>query len=106
MYVVQPEREMKLNANKNRASLLSGPGTSNHNNIQMSNIGKIHPYRNNKNAESVNDALTPDDFLPSNFGQHADKNCKKRSPAPLPSSRTLSPGSLENSRRTTMMGQR
>ena len=30
MYVMQPEREMKLNANKNRASLLSGPGTSNH----------------------------------------------------------------------------
>lgn len=30
MYVVQPEREMKLAANKNRASLLSGPGTSNH----------------------------------------------------------------------------
>ena len=63
MYVVQPEREIKLTANKNRASLLSGPGTSNHNNIQMSNIGKIHPYRNNKNSESVNDALKPDDFL-------------------------------------------
>lgn len=41
MYVVQPEREMKLTANKNRASLLSGPGTSNHNNIQMSNIEKF-----------------------------------------------------------------
>lgn len=65
MYVVQPEREMKLNANKNRASLHSGPGTSNHNNIQMSNIGKVHPYGNNKNAESVNDALKLDDFLPS-----------------------------------------
>ena len=52
-----------MTANKNRASLLSGPGTSNHNNIQMSNIGNIHPYRNNKNAESVNDALKPDDFL-------------------------------------------
>lgn len=99
MYVVQPEREMKLTANKNRASLLSGPGTSNHNNIQMSNIGKIHPYRNNKNAESVNDALTPDDFLPSNFGQHADKNCKKegarhpcRAPEPFHRAAWKTPG--------------
>lgn len=95
MYVVQPEREMKLNANKNRASLLSGPGTSNHNNIQMSNIGKIHPYRNNKNAKSVNDALKLDDFLPSNFGQHADKNCKKKepgTPAELPNPFTGQPG--------------
>ena len=24
---------------------------------------EIHPYRNNKNEESVNDALEPDDFL-------------------------------------------
>ena len=24
---------------------------------------EIHPYRNNKNEESVNDALTPEDFL-------------------------------------------
>lgn len=29
----------------------------------MSNLEKIHPHRNNKNAESVNDALKPDDFL-------------------------------------------
>lgn len=28
----------------------------------MSDLEK-HPYRNNKNAESVNDALKPDDFL-------------------------------------------
>lgn len=105
MYVVQPEREMKLTANKNRASLLSGPGTSNHNNIQMSNIGKIHPYRNNKNAESVNDALKPDDFLLSKCHMRT-KTGKKRSPAPLPSSRTLSPAAWKNSRHTTMMGQR
>lgn len=69
---VQPEREMKLTANKNRASLRSVPGTSNHNKNQMSNIGKIHPYRNNKNAGSVNDALKPDDFLPSNFRVNAE----------------------------------
>ena len=24
---------------------------------------EIHPYRNNKNEESVNEALTPEDFL-------------------------------------------
>lgn len=24
---------------------------------------EIHPYRNNKNEESVNDTLTPEDFL-------------------------------------------
>ena len=24
---------------------------------------EIHPYRNNKNDESVNEALTPEDFL-------------------------------------------
>ena len=29
----------------------------------MSNLEKIHPHRNNKNAESVNDALKTDDFL-------------------------------------------
>jgi len=28
----------------------------------MSDLEK-HPYRNNKNEESVNEALTPDDFL-------------------------------------------
>ncbi len=28
----------------------------------MSDLEK-HPYRNNKNAESVNEALTPEDFL-------------------------------------------
>ena len=60
---LNPYNDNSMTANKNRASLLSGPGRSNHNNIQMSNIGKIHPYRNNKNAESVNDALKPDDFL-------------------------------------------
>lgn len=26
---------------------------------------EIHPYRNNKNEESVNEALTPEDFLES-----------------------------------------
>ena len=51
-------------ANKNRAALRSGPGSSNHKtNNQMSDLEKIHPHRNNKNAESVNDALKPDDFL-------------------------------------------
>ena len=40
MYVVQPEREMKLTANKNRASLLSGPGTSNHTIITKCLISK------------------------------------------------------------------
>lgn len=50
-------------ANKNRATLRSGPGTSNHKtNNQMSDL-EIHPYRNNKNEESVNDTLKPDDFL-------------------------------------------
>lgn len=96
MYVVQPEREMKLTANKNRASLPSGPGTSNHNNIQMSNIGKIHPYRNNKNAKSVNDALKSDDFLLSNFRVNAtcgQKLQKKEpgTPAELPNPFTGQP---------------
>ena len=86
-------------ANIYRASLRSGPGTSNHNNIQMSNIGKIHPYRNNKNAESVNDALKLDDFLPSNFRVISDNNKTKTAkerepgtPAELPNPFT---GSLE-----------
>ena len=87
MYVVQPEREMKLTANKNRASLLSGPGTSNHNNIQMSNIGKIHPYRNNKNAGSVNYALKPETTI-------IQKLQKKEpgTPAELPNPFTGQPG--------------
>lgn len=29
----------------------------------MSDLEKVHPSINNKNAESVNDALKPDDFL-------------------------------------------
>lgn len=65
----------------------------------MSNIGKVHPCRNNKNAESVNDALKPDDFLPSNFRVISDnmriKIAKKKepgTPAELPNPFT---GSLE-----------
>ena len=105
MYVVQPEREMKLTANKNRASLRSGPGTSNHNNIQMSNIGKIHPCRNNKNAESVNDALKPDDFMPNKCHMRT-KTAKKGARHPCRAPEPFHRAAWKNSRRTTMMGQR